>query len=111
MKNNKPFKSYLTFRKKKNDRHPHLIVDADKNRFNSMKLTHSSKQSHENNFSLNENPNPKDVRHAYLRKDLIYDYKFNYHKKIKNYKLPSSDYTRVDNYLKSKKNKIKFYNH
>lgn len=104
-KKKKPFKSYLTFRKKRNEVHPQLIVGADRYRFDSMQLTHSSTNSRRNNFVLYDNPDPNDTKPSYLRKDIKNDYKFNYSKAFRNYNLSSRDYNRVDNYLKQKKKK------
>ena len=101
-KKKKPFKSYLTFRKRRNEVHPQLIVGADKYRFNSMQLTHSSTNSRRNNFVLYDNPNPNDSSPAFLRKDIKKDYKFNYSRKFNNYNLSPRDYKRVDDYIKQR---------
>ena len=64
----KRFKSQFTIRKRKHDRHPNAIVDANKTQFSSMVITHANKDHGRFNMPLSKNPNPKDTRKAYVKK-------------------------------------------
>ena len=97
------FKSLFTIRRKKKEKHPQLIVDANKTSFKSMNITHSSKHGKHNNIELKKNPNPNDERKSYLRKDIIEDFKFNFSREFKNYELSDEDVDELIIFLKSKK--------
>ena len=101
----KIFKSLFSIRIKKKERHPQIIIDADKTTFSSMRITHSSHHVKRNNFELLHNPNPADKKKAYLRKEIIKDYKFKYSKQFKNYKVANEDKARLIEFLKNKKKK------
>ena len=97
------FKSLFTIRKKKRDKHPHLIVGANRTSFKSMRITHSKKHSKRNNLKLHNNPNPDDKTQSYLRKEIIEDFKFRYSKAFKNYQLSNEDIEELKRFLDEKK--------
>ena len=97
------FKSLFTIRRKKRDKHPHLIVDANKTSFKSMGITHSKKHGKRNNLKLHNNPNPDDNAQSYLRKEIIEDFKFRYSKAFKNYQLSNEDIEDLKRFLDEKK--------
>ena len=99
------FKSLFTIRKKKKDKHPHLIVGANRTMFQSMGITHSKKHSYRNNIELKSNVNPNDNSKSYLRKEIITDYKFKYSKPFKNYRLSEEDVNSLLKVLENKKKK------
>lgn len=92
-------------RKRKKAKHPYVIVGADKTSFSAMSITHKRRDNHRNNFPLNSNPNPKDKRKAYLKKQLILDFKFKFSKAFNNYKITNEDAERILKYLESKNKK------
>ena len=102
-------KSLFTFRKKKGVKHPVLIVGANRTKFKSMGLTHSSgnykknKKGKRNNFRLKVNPNPNDKRDSYLRKQVIEDFKFKFSKAFNNYHLSNEDIDELKKFLDKKK--------
>lgn len=98
-------KSLFTIRKKKHERHPQLTVDADRTTFTSMSITHSKKKGKKNNLPLKHNPNPEDKRPAYLRKQVVKDFKFRFSKAFKNYQISDEDAVMIMNYLENKKKK------
>ena len=79
--------SLFTIRKKKKERHPQLIVGANKTKFKSMSITHSKKNGYHGNLKLKMNPNNNDPTPSYLKKRIIEDFKFYYSKAFKNYHL------------------------
>lgn len=98
-------KSLYSIRKKKHTKHPFVIVGYNKTKFKAMGITHSKKSGHRNNFKLNNNPNKKDKRETYLKRQVIEDFKFNFSKAFKDYKLSDSDINNLINYLENKKKK------
>ena len=96
-------KSLFTIRKKKHAKHPQIIVFANRIKFRSMTLTHSSGRRKKRNLKLNTNPNPKDKRKAFVSKSIIEDFKFNYTKAFKNYELTNEDIEELIRFLESKK--------
>ena len=101
----KRFKSQFTIRKRKHDRHPNAIVDANRTHFSSMAITHSKKDHSRFNVSLLKNPNPRDDRDSFIKKRIIKDFKFNYSKAFKNYSLSDEDIDALIAFLESKKKK------
>lgn len=97
--------SLFTVRKKKKERHPQVVVDANRTSFSTMGITHSSKKSKRNNYPLKFNPNKNDVRKAYLKRQVIKDFKFNFSKAFKNYALSNEDIEDLKRYLDTKKKK------
>lgn len=104
-------KSIFTIRKRKKAKHPYVIVDANKTKFGAMSLTHEERivnkktnKSHKN-LPLKNNPNPNDIKPAYLRKQLIQDFKFNFSKAFKNYHISDEDAINILKYLENKKKK------
>ena len=97
------FKSRFTIRKRRKERHPPVIVGANRTSFKSMGITHSAKHGKRNNIKLKSNPNPSDKREAYLRKEIIKDFKFKFTKAFRNYKLSKEDIEELINYLEKKK--------
>ena len=73
-------KSLFTIRKKKAEKHPQVIVGANRTSFDSVTLTHGSKSGHRNNLKLKSNPDPSDSRTAYIKKRIIRDFKFRFSK-------------------------------
>ena len=101
----KMFKSLFTIRKKKREKHPQVIVDANRTSFKSMDITHSKKHGKHNNIELKVNPNQDDSRKAYIRRDIVKDFKFNFSKEFKNYKLSDEDIDDLIYFLENKKKK------
>ena len=99
------FKSLFTIRKKKKERHPQIIVGADRTSFESVGITHSKKQGHKRNILLRHNPNIMDERNAYIKKTIIKDFKFKFSKAFKNYKLSNEDIDELMKFLEQKKRK------
>ena len=95
--------SLFTIRKRKHSKHPQVIVNADRTKFSSMTLTHKERSSKHSNIPLKVNPNPNDKRNAYIRKQVIRDFKFNFSKAFKNYKLSNEDIDELLRFLKNKK--------
>lgn len=95
-------KSLFTIRRKKHVRHPQIVVDADKTKFTSVTLTHSEDTHGHGTEDLPDNPNPDDKRKSYFVKRFIEDFKFNYSKEFKNYKLTDEDISKIVEFLKSK---------
>lgn len=96
-------KSILSIRRKKRAKHPQVIVETDKTKFGSMTLTHKKKSGHSNNLPLKKNPNPTDAQKAYLRKQIVKDFKYNFSKAFKNMKISDEDAEIILNYLDKKK--------
>lgn len=71
-------KSLFTIRKKKKEKHPQLIVGANRTSFKSMDITHSKKHGKHNNLELKANPDKCDDRKSYLKKDIVEDFKFHF---------------------------------
>ena len=98
-------KSLFTVRKRKHSKHPQVIVDADRTRFSSMSLTHSHGDRKHRNIRLKDNPNVNDKKNAYISRRIIRDFKFNFSKAFKNYKLSNDDINNLIKFLQSKKKK------
>ena len=98
-------KSLFTIRKKKKERHPQIIVGATRTSFDSVSLTHASKDSKKKNIILKQNPNHQDPKKAYVKKRIISDFKFRFSKAFKNYKLSNDDIDELMKFLQSKKKK------
>ena len=96
-------KSLFTIRSKKHAKHPQVIIYADRIRFKSLTLTHSKGNKRHRNKKLHANPNPQDSRNAYLHRVAIKDFKFNYSKAFKNYRLSNEDIDELIRFLESKK--------
>ena len=99
----KKSKSIFTIRRKRNERHPQIIIDANKISFKSMSLTHSKKSGNRNNIALIKNPNRNDKRKAYVSKRIIENFKFLYSKAFQNYVLSNEDIEELIKFLESKK--------
>lgn len=97
-------KSLFTIRKKKHVKHPQIIVDANKTKFKSVSLTHSEDTHGHGTENLPNNPNSQDERKSYFVKRFIEDFKFNYSKEFKNYKLSDEDIEKIVEFLKSIQN-------
>ena len=95
-------KSLFTIRKKKHVRHPQIIVDSDRTKFTSVTLTHAKREKHNKNEHLPDNPNKDDEQESYFVRRFIKDFKFNYSKEFKNYKLTDNDIKKIVEFLKSK---------
>ena len=96
-------KSLYTIRKKKHAGHPQVIVDVNKTKFKSMSLTHGNKNKNTKRLiPLIKNPNVEDKEKAYLSKRIIEDFKFNFSKAFKNYKLTNADIEEIIKFLKSR---------
>ena len=98
-------KSLFTIRKRKRSKHPQVIVDADRTKFSSMTLTHSRGDRKHRNIRLKDNPNANDKKDAYISRRIIRDFKFNFSKAFKNYKLSDDDIDELIKYLQSNKKK------
>ena len=97
-------KSLFTYRSRKHDKRPNIIVGANRTKFRSMGLTSKRKSGNHNNFPLLVNPEENSkYDEAYLKKRIIEDFKFNYSKPFKNFKSSDSDNKRIAEYLKNKK--------
>lgn len=118
--NNKQNDEMYTFRYKKpgasnkKENHPRLVVDEVENNYVNMVLTHGDTRPDKNGkitnkryMPLNQNPNPRDGRKAYLKKQLQYDKKGRFTKPIKNYTLSDEDKEKVENYKNKRIDKIK----
>ena len=95
-------KSLYTVRKKKHEDHPQVIVDSNRTMFTSLEVTHSKGRKKHWNVPLNDNPNPDDEKQSYFVKKFIEDFKFNYSKAWKNYKLSDKDIEQIIEFLKTK---------
>ncbi len=100
-------KSLFTIRKKKKEKHPQIIVGADRTSFESVGLTHSKKDRGKNNLQLTDNPDKEDSRPSYVKKRIIRSFKFNFTKAFENYSLTDKDIDELIRFLNSKKNKKK----
>ena len=98
-------KSLFTIRKKKKEKHPQIVVGANRTSFETVGLTHSKKDRRSVNIPLKNNPNKDDERQAYVKKRVIKDFKFNFSKAFKNYQLSNEDIDNLIKYLESKKKK------
>lgn len=104
-------KSLFSVRNKKHAKHPYVIVGANRTKFNAMSLEHnaikrkSKGKGYKHNLPLIKNPNPNDNKPSYLRKQIISDFKFNFSKAFKNYKISDEDAINIMIYLESKKKK------
>ena len=96
-------KSLFTIRGKKHAKHPQIIVKVSKTKFSSLGLTHSRGQHKHRNKRLKKNPNPNDIKKAYVSRHIIEDFKFNYTKAFKNYVLSNEDIDELIHFLESKK--------
>lgn len=96
-------RSLYTVRSKKRERHPNIIVDANKTKFKSVNLTHSKGKKGHWNIPLKNNPNKSDSKKSYVKKDIKSDYKFNYSKAFKNYELSEEDIKLLKNFLNKKR--------
>lgn len=87
--------------------HPNYIVGESETEFYSFGLTHSKKLNKKhNNYMLKLNPNKKDDKPSYLRKNLVYDKKKNYSKiKLNNYHMSNEDNNYIDFLLEKYKKK------
>lgn len=99
------FKSLFTIRKKKKERHPQVIVGATKTSFDSVGITHSPVSGKRNNIPLKNNPNKNDKRKAYLKKQIVREFKYRFSKAFKNYNLSNEDIEELIKYINSKKKK------
>lgn len=70
-----------------------------------MNLTHSKDSNHRKNIPLTSNPNQKDNKPSYVRKQVVDDWKFNFSKAFKNYNLSDKDIEKLIQYLEKKKKK------
>lgn len=92
-------KNLFTFRKykkieggkTKKGKHPKLIVDENENNFGFMGLTEAEKRGHHKNIKLSKNPQKGNCNNAFLRKELRYDSKDSFYKKLDDYNLSSQD--------------------
>ncbi len=98
-------KSLFTIRKKKKERHPQIIVGADRTTFDAIGLTHSKRDRRTNNIALKINPNMNDDSQAYAKRRIIRDFKFRFSKAFKNYRLSNEDIEELQRFLESKKRK------
>ena len=96
-------KSIFTIRKKKHAKHPQVIVYADRIIFKSLTLTHSRGRRRKRNIPLKFNPNPQDKKSAFVSKTTIKDFKFNYSKAFKNYRLSDDDIIALIAFIEPKK--------
>lgn len=96
-------KSIHTIRRKKHEKHPLIIVFADKTKFGGLGLTHSDKSGHSKNIPLKRNPDPNDIKPSYAKKKIIYGYKFNFSKAFANYKLSEEDAKMLLEFIENKK--------
>ena len=78
------------------------MVDADKTKFSSVSLSHSETDSRHLNVKLDDNPNSEDSEPSYFARKIIRDFKFNYSKEFKNYKLSDRDIEIIVEFLKTK---------
>ena len=99
------FKSLFSIRRKKKDKHPRIVVGANRTSFDSIGLTHSKKHGNRNNLKLKHNPNPSDSRQAYVDKRIVRDFKFRFSKAFKNYKLSDEVVEDLKKFLDRKKKK------
>lgn len=99
-------KSLYSVRKRRKTRHPQIIVDANRTKFKSVTLTHKSGEIKKGRFHKNEllpdNPDTTDNATSYFARRIISDFKFNYSKEFKNYKLTDKDIKAITEFLKSK---------
>ena len=100
----KKLKSLFTVRGKKHERHPQIIVQSDKTGFGSVSLTHSRKKGGKNTVLLPDNPDANDSRQSYFAKKIVRDFKFNFTKAYRNYKLSDDDIDELIRFLERKKN-------
>lgn len=98
-------KSLFTVRKRKKSKHPYVIVGANKTSFNAMSLTHKDRAKKRLNFPLVHNPNGNDKEKAYLRKQVVTDFKFRFSKAFKNYNISDEDARNILIYLNNKNKK------
>ena len=97
--------SLFTIRKKRKEKHPQIIVGADRTSFESVGLTHSKRSGKRSNIELFINPDKNDNRKAYLKKQIIRDFKFLFSKAFKNYQLSDEDIEELKKFLDEKKKK------
>ncbi len=104
-KMSKKNRSLFTIRKKKKERHPQIIVGADRTSFKSIGLTHSKRSGKSINIPLKNNPNKNDDSQAYAKRRIVKDFKFRFSKAFKNYHLSNEDIEELQRFLESKKRK------
>lgn len=102
---NKKKPSLFTIRKKRKEKHPQIIVGADRTSFESVGLTHSRRSGKSYNNPLPDNPNKKDQTQSYFKKRIIRDFKFLFSKAFKNYQLSNEDIEEIKKFLDKKKKK------
>ena len=98
-------KSLFTIRKKRKEKHPQVVVGVTRTSFDTVSLTHSSKDRGKTNLPLPSNPDSDDERKAYVKKRIIRSFKFNFSKAFKNYQLSNEDIDVLIRFLESKKKK------
>ena len=94
------------FRKNKRVNHPSYVIDQDGNMYEYIGVTHSAVTKGENNVSLEKNPNPKDVRRAYVRPIVERDEKKSFGREYNDWFFSKADKKKVDKIIdKNKKGK------
>lgn len=103
MSKKKP-KSLFTVRGKKHERHPQVIVGASRTQFESLSITHSKKHGRVNNIPLDGNPQDGKKDPSYVeKKKAIKDFKFNYTKLYRNFRLTDDDIDKIVDFIQKKR--------
>ena len=103
MSKKKP-KSLFTVRGKKHERHPQVIVGASRTQFESLSITHSKKHGRVNNIPLDGNPQDGQKDPSYVeKKKAIKDFKFNYTKLYRNFRLTDDDIDKIVDFIQKKR--------
>lgn len=107
-KNKRHFRDRRTKNNTIKTKHPHYIIGEDENNYLSLGLTHQRKKGKgHNNYQLTKNPNSKDNKLSYLRKQIEIGNKKSYSKnKLINFTMSKKDDEYVDEMI-SKNNKFR----
>lgn len=93
------------FRKYRKSNHPSLIVGDDGREYDFIGLTHSPRSGGRKCHELSRNPDPKDVRKSYLRRELRSDSHRSFKKPLSGWRLASEDEAYVDSFVSAKRKK------
>ncbi|MCI1245267.1 MAG: hypothetical protein LKG11_04935 [Bacilli bacterium] len=98
-----PFKKH--FRKYRKSNHPSLIVGDDGRAYDFIGLTHSPYSGGHKCHELSSNPDPRDPRKSYLRRELRSDSHHSFRKPIPGWRLGKADEAYVDSFVSGKRRK------
>lgn len=80
--------------------HPTYVYGESGTEYKYLGITHSAKSGHKKNYELLKNPNPKDPRKAYVRKQAQKDKKSFFGRLLKGWRFSEKDYENTKKYMK-----------